>query len=322
MNELISFRGPLAQEMDEFVADKRMQGLDYTAQVWTLSCFDRFLTAGGSHGEAGRLTLDTLRRYVATTRNLAPFSRHTRIASLREFSRWLQARCPDSAILPMDILPRRRERVRFFPITPEQIAALMAAAPAVLPANGMRARSIATLIGLLYSTGLRIAEALNLTPRDIASDGSTLHVAKGKFGKERLVPLSPSAYAALTDYLAVRRQYANRFDTSPLFIDASGAALTRSQVYGDFHRLCRHCGIWGQPPPRLHDLRHNYACRRLALWRQAGMDINTMLPILATAMGHVNFFATQRYLHLDAAALQDAAASFNAHVLNHSEPRP
>jgi integrase len=322
VNKLTTFHSPLAPAMDEFVAGKRMQGYDYTAQARTLSYFDRFLAADRSQDAADRLTLETLQHYVASTGHLAARSRHTRIASLREFSRWLQARCPGSAILPLDILPRRRERERFFPISPEQVAALMAAAPTVLPANGMRARSIATLVGLLYSTGLRIAEALSLTPRDIAADGSTLRVAKGKFGKERLVPLSPSAYAALTAYLAVRRGQANGAETSPLFIAAAGAALSYGQAYGDFRRLCRHCGVWGQPPPRLHDLRHNYACRRLALWRQAGMDINALLPILATAMGHVNFFATQRYLHLDAVALRDAAALFHTHARNHQEPLP
>jgi integrase len=322
MNRLIVFRGPLAEAMDGFVACKRMRGYDYTKQAQTLSCFDRFLAADGDRDDAGRLTLDTLRRYVATTAHLEACSRRTRLASLREFSRWHQARCPGSAILPRDILPRHPCRERFFPIAPRQIAALMAAAATVLPADRMRTRSVSTLIGLLYSTGLRIAEALNLTPRDIAPDGSTLHVRKGKFGKERLVPLSPSTHAALIGYLAVRRQHANRLDTSPLFIAAAGAALTRGQVYGDFRRLCRHCGLWGTPPPRLHDLRHNYACRCLAIWREAGADIEALLPVLATAMGHVNLFSTQRYLHLDAVALQNAAALFNTHVASHSEPKP
>ena len=258
---------------------------------------------------------------MATSGHLAACSRRTGLASLREFSRWWQARCPGSAILPEDILPRHPCRERFFPITPAQIAHLMAATASVLPADSMRARSVSTLIGLLYGTGLRISEALNLTPRDIAPDGSTLHVVKGKFGKERLVPSSPSTYEALTGYLAVRRQHANRFDTSPLFIDAAGAALTYGRVYGDFRRLCRHCGVWGDPPPRLHDLRHNYACRCLALWREAGMAIDALLPILATAMGHVNPFSTQRYLHLDAIGLQNAATAFNTHFASHSESR-
>jgi len=319
MNRRSGFHGPLAREMEAFIAGKRMQGYDYTDQALTLSYFDRFLAAAGHRSDAACLTADILRRYVATTDTLAAYSRRTRIASLREFSRWLHARCSRSAVLPLDILPRCGYRVRFFPINSGQVAALMAAAPAVLPAGGMRARSIATLIGLLYCTGLRIAEALKLTPRDIAADGSTLHVLRGKFGRERFVPITAGTYSVLAEYLAVRGRHAAGGDSSPLFIAAGGAGLTRNQVYQDYHRLCRHCGIWGQPPPRLHDLRHNYACRRLALWREEGRDVNAMLPILATAMGHTGFYATQCYLHLDALALQAAAARFNVHVLSHGK---
>ena len=322
MKRPITFRGPLAEAMDEFVASKRRQGYDYTDQARTLSYSDRFLAADPSSEAAERLTPETLKRYVATTSHLAAFTRQTRLASLREFSRWLQARRPDSAFLPKDILPRHPRPERYFPIAPAEVAALMAAAPTVLAADPMRARSTGTLVGLLYCTGLRISEGLGLAPCDLAPDGSALHVAKGKFGKERLVPLSPPAYAALTGYLAVRRPSALGPDSAPLFIDASGAALNRRQVYGDFHRLCRHCGIWGKPPPRLHDLRHNYACRCLARWREAGLDLNAMLPILATAMGHVNFLATQRYLHRDAVGLQNAAALFNTLATSHSESKP
>jgi integrase/recombinase XerD len=322
VNTAIRFHSLLAEAMDRFVAFKRTEGYDYTDQARTLSYFDRFLAAEGGPAEGPALTADLLRRYVATTGNLTAFSRQTRIASLREFSRWWQARCAGSAILPKGILPRHSRSARFFPIAPEQIEDLMAAAPAVLAADRMRARSTGTIVGLLYCAGLRIAEALNLTPRDIGTEGSTLHVTKGKFGKDRLVPIDPSTHTALTSYLALRRRCANLSDWAALFIDASGAALTRSQVYNDFRRLCRHGKVWGDPPPRLHDLRHNYACRRLALWRQAGMDVNAMLPILATAMGHVNVYATQRYLHLDAVALRHAAALFNTYVATHRESRP
>lgn len=322
MNSTITFRGRLAEAMERFVTSKRTQGYDYTDQARMLSYFDRFLATDPDPDDSGRLAPEALKRYVATTSRLADSTRQTRIASLREFSRWLHARVPGSAILPRDILPRRPRPERFFPIAPAEIEALMAAAPTVLSADPMRAHNAGTLVGLLYCSGLRIAEALDVAPHDLAPDGSTLHVLKGKFGKERLVPLSPSAHAALTAYLAVRRPYALGPDSAPLFVDARGRPLKRDQVYRDFGRLCRHCGVWGDPPPRLHDLRHNYACRRLALWRQAGKDVNAMLPILATAMGHVNILATQRYLHLDAVGLQNAAARFNAYVANHAEPKP
>jgi len=314
------FHSVMAEPMEQFVAGKRTQGYDYTDQARTLGYFDRFLAAERYVGPA--LTPDLLQRYVHTTQTLARYSRRIRLTSVRQFSRWLQVRDPASAVLPNDILPRGRDSERFFPIQPEQVAQMMAAATTVLAADPLRARSQHTLLGLLYATGLRIGEALALTPADLASDGLTLRVARGKFGKERLVPLSPSTHAALLDYLAFRRQYATGGNTSPLFLTAGGAALTRAQAYRDFRRLCQHCGLWGRPPPRPHDLRHNYACRRLALWRQAGRDINAMLPILATAMGHVNYSATQRYLHVDAVALQDASTKFHAYVTRHTETHP
>lgn len=323
MSTPVSFRGPLAAAMDRFVTSKRMQGYDYTDQARTLGYFDRFLAADAGSDRAGLLLRpDTLERYVATTAHLAPFTRQTRLASLREFSRWLQPRCPGSAVLPRDILPRQRRRRRFFRFTPAQVVDLVRAAAAVLDADSMRARSVGTSVGLMYSAGLRRGEALALTPQDIAPDGTVLHVARGKFGKERLVPLSPSAYAALTGFLAARRTYANGSGNSALFIDARGAALTGHQLYGDFRRLCHHCGIRGEPPPRLHDLRHNYACHCLARWREDGKDVNALLPVLAAAMGHVNFFATQLYLHPDATALRDASERFLNHHVSTTESQP
>ena len=319
MNTVLTYHSMLAAEMDRFVAFKRMQGYDYTDQARTLSYFDRFLVAEEQQAPGRHLRLDTLERYVATTAYLPAYSRKTRLASLRQFSRYLHARYPDSVVLPKDILPRHRRTIRFCRIEPEEVVEMMAATATILPSDGIRARSIGVLIGLLYSTGLRIGEALNLTLGNIEPDCSILHAVKGKFSKKRLVPMSPSTLRALTRYLADRERHASTSSSSPLFIGAYNTALTYAQVSHAFRRLCRHCGVRGDPPPRLHDLRHNYACRVLTLWRQAGMDINALLPVLATAMGHVKIFDTQIYLHIDAVALQDAADTFKSHITTHQE---
>jgi len=138
MTTAIRFHSRLAAAMDEFVADKRLQGYDYTDQARTLSYCDRFLVADGSPGAPECFTSETLRRYVASTTPLAANTRQTRLASLRQFCRWLQVRCPASALLPPDILPRQPRRVRFFPLSPAQIAELMAAAATVLAADRLR----------------------------------------------------------------------------------------------------------------------------------------------------------------------------------------
>jgi len=319
MSKMISFHCFLAEKMQQFVAFKRMQGYDYTNQARTLNYFDSFLLDEFVADQGPHLSLDALKRYVATTAHLEGFSRRTRLSSLREFSRYLHARCPNSALLPRDIVPRRQPTVRFYRIEPDQVASLMAATATVFPADSIRACTIRMLIGLLYCTGLRIDEALNLTLKNIDVQGAMLHVAKGKFNKQRLVPMSSSTLAALNSYLAVRSRHAGTGRSSPLFIGAYNKRLSYCQAYDNFLRLCRHCGLDGKPLPRLHDLRHNYACRRLVLWRQEGRDINAMLPVLATAMGHVNIFNTQIYLHIEPSELHHAATLLHARLNTYSE---
>jgi integrase len=296
-----------------------MQGYDYTNQARTLSYFDRFLLEKAGEDQDTCLSLDVLQRYVATTAHLEAFSRRTRLSSLREFSRYLHARYPHSPLLPRDIVPRRQPTVRFYRIEPEQVADLMAATATALPPNRVQPRALRMLIGLLYCTGLRIGEALNLTLGDIDEERSVLYIAKGKFGKPRLVPVSSSTLAALDRYRSFRRRHAGTGRSSPLFISAYDKALSYGQAYDGFQRLCQHCGLDGKPLPRLHDLRHNYACRRLALWRAEGKDINAMLPVLATAMGHVNIFHTQIYLHIAPIELHQAATRLRSHLNSYLE---
>ncbi len=318
MKKTIGFHSIFAEQMQQFVTFKRMQGYDYSSQARKLSYFDRFLVNDTDEEPGTGLSLDLLRHYVETTVHLKDSSRQNRLGSLREFSRYLHARFPQSAVLPIGIVPRHTPSVRFCRIEPRQVADLMAAAQLLRPAGGIRAQSIHMLIGLLYSTGLRINEALHLTLADIDQQRSVLHVVHGKFGKQRFVPMSPSTGSALTRYLDIRTHHADTSVASPLFIGAFNKALSYDQAQRGFRRLCRDCGLCDHPPPRLHDLRHNYACRRLALWREEGSDINTMLPVLATAMGHVNIYSTQIYLHIEPGDLHAAAAR----LPNPNNPQP
>ena len=319
MNKAINFHSVLAEQMQQFVTFKRMQGYDYTDQARTLSYFDRFLIEDIGDDQAPCPSLDALRRYVATTAHLEVFSRRARLSSLREFTRYLHARSPDRALMPHGAETRGRPPVRFCRIEPEQVADMMAATATVLPTDSILTHTIRVLIGLLYCTGLRIREALTLTLGDIDAQRSMLHVTKGKFSTQRLVPVSSSTLAALSSYLDVRGRHADAGSSAPLFIGAHNKALSYAHAYDGFRRLCRHCDLDGEPPPRLHDLRHNYACRRLALWRQEGQDINAMLPVLATAMGHVNFFHTQIYLHIEPSELHHAASLLRTRLNIHSE---
>lgn len=196
---------------------------------------------------------------------------------------------------------------------------LMDAAKILLPQKGVRPACIRFLIGLLYATGLRISEAINLNLADVDLEHNTLFVRRGKFAKDRFVALSPSAATALRTWLNVRSSYAGSESASPLLIVAEDKRLGYQQAKYAFNKLCMECGLIGDPLPRLHDLRHNYASECLARWQRAGKDIQSLLPVLTTSMGHVNPHDTQRYLHINATTLLDASEKIHKHFTGENQ---
>jgi integrase len=299
--------------MERFVAFKRMQGYDYTVQSRMLILFDRFLLLDEDCSD-GLLRTAQFSAYLATTARLSGSTREGRLSAVREFSRYLHALHPASAVVPPGMLPRHQRRIRFRRLEPEEILRLMDAASRLRPRQSIRPHCIRFLIGLLYSTGLRIAEALKLNLGDVDLDRSTLFVRRGKFGKDRLVAMSASLHEALRAWLQLRSHHATTGPSAPLLVGTWNSRLTCWQARYAFRVLCRRCGLLGQPSPRLHDLRHNFACRCLARWREQGKDVQALLPVLANAMGHVNFFATQLYIHVEAETLRHASAKLSTYI--------
>jgi len=320
MKALTGLSSPLAGRIVQFVAFKRMQGYDYRAGAEELSRFDRFLTGTGYARPV--LDLVVLERFADQIAGLSHSSRVGRLSTVRRFSAYLHTFAPESAVLPARLVPRSARSVRFYPLNCSQVGQLMAATATLGPNHGLRAECIRLLIGLLYSTGLRISEALALNLGDVDSAESTLFVRRGKFRKERLLPMSASTREAVDRWLRLRAKCAEGGPGGPLFVTGPGQRLSRDRAYRVFRRLCARCGFDGPPPPRLHDLRHNYACACIARWRQEREDLDALLPVLANAMGHCDFHATEIYLHINAAALLQASEKFSKHVRHTMEPSP
>ncbi len=312
MKSLPDYTSSLAGQMADFIAFKRIQGYNYCHQVYQLKQFDSFLTEQGYDEDI--LQFEVMQSYCAQTVKRENNYRAKRYSILRQFSLYLHAVDTRSTVLPKYMVPRQSRKTRYYPLNPSQIKDLMDAAGILYSENAIRSACLRFLIGLLYSTGLRIGEALALNLRDVDTKNSTIFVRHGKFGKERLLPMSDSTRDEVKKYLTHRLPYAQTDPGAPLLVAEWHKRLNYNQALFSFKRLCKYCGLEGDLPPRLHDLRHNYACRCIALWREKGEDVNALLPVLANAMGHVDFHATQVYIHSDAASLRQASAQFNQHI--------
>jgi integrase/recombinase XerD len=175
-----------------------------------------------------------------------------------------------------------------------------------------------TLILLLYGAGLRISEALALNLADVDLLTGILIIHTSKFYKTRLVPLGSDLVCALTAYATRRAMQHSSQPEDPFFVSRTGSPLTRRAAEHTFSQLrlrasvLRHDGARYQP--RLHDLRHAFAVHRLVAWYRQGVDVQRLLPQLATYLGHVHLAATQRYLTMTPELLQEASQRFERYA--------
>ncbi len=164
-----------------------------------------------------------------------------------------------------------------------------------LPAERLAAARMACLIELIYASGLRVSELLAL-PKSAARAKEPLISVRGKGDKERLVPISEPARAAMKAYRARLDEIAPARATGPWLFPAEGASghLTRQAFARDLKRVAGAAGI-SAARVSPHVLRHAFASHLL----QNGADLRVVQDLL----GHADISTTQIYTHvLDARA--------------------
>jgi integrase/recombinase XerD len=145
------------------------------------------------------------------------------------------------------------------------------------------------LLALLYATGCRASEVVDLKLRDVHLDESYCRCI-GKGNKERLVSLNPIANRSLQAYLTHERPLlAARSDADELLISKSGRALTRIMVWSLVKKYARRVGASDKVSP--HTLRHSFATHMLA----GGAEIRALQELL----GHASIATTQIYTHVE-----------------------
>ncbi len=143
------------------------------------------------------------------------------------------------------------------------------------------------LLEILYGSGLRISEALNLDIEDLDLGKAIVRVT-GKGHKERIVPLSAKSNSILLKYLEQRQAFNPETDEKALFLGLRGKRLQRRQAYRIVGEMSKQAGISQHITP--HHLRHSFATHLL----EAGADLRAVQELL----GHSRLSTTQRYTHL------------------------
>jgi len=205
---------------------------------------------------------------------LAPATISRKLAAVRAFLRHSlgAARVPDARLGP--------RRGRRLPDAPRREAVDKEFAS--LEGDGPLKLRNRALVELVYSAGLRSAEAVGLDLGDVDFEQELVHVRRGKGGKDRVVPLGEEAALWVARYLHDARPGLARGANDALFLSATGKRLDTSTL----RRLI----------PHPHRLRHAFATHLL----EGGADLRTIQELL----GHSSLSTTQIYSHVDARRLR------------------
>ena len=271
----LAYRRDLARYAD-YLAERRLSDLNAVASG-TISDYAGSLREGRREGDGWRqppLAAASVARAIVSVRSLHRFTH----------SEGLTEEDPARAVAPPKP-PRRLPKA----LSVAQVEALLAAPG---EANELALRDTA-LLELLYSTGVRISEAVQLDVDDVwhalrAPDGytPTLRVL-GKGNKERMVPIGSYARAALDRYLVrARPALAARGSSSPaLLLNARGGRLSRQSAWTVLATTADKAGIEADISP--HTMRHSFATHLL----DGGADIRVVQELL----GHASVATTQIY---------------------------
>lgn len=292
----------LSHDLDGYIVLQRARGLKFTTQCGPLKSYVAAAEA------AGDTHVRTARVLDWAARTTSDEQARNRLAIVRRFAEHLAIADPAHEVPPADALGRWRFEQRMPHIyTGAEIAELMAAARRLGPPGAIRGETLATMIGLLAATGLRVSEALGLDLDDVTEAG--LVIRETKFRKSRLVPLHPSAGVALEGYIQ-RRRLVPGVAANALFLGDHGRRPSYTSLYALFLRIARETGLrdsTGEKGPRLHDLRHTFAVRSLEACGGGRRAISRHMLALATYLGHADPSHTWWYLRATPTLMQHIA---------------
>ncbi|MBW9094125.1 site-specific tyrosine recombinase XerD [Microbacterium jejuense] len=217
-------------------------------------------------------------------------------SSVRGLHRFLAREGIEPADPASHLRPPKQPRRLPKALTIDQVSTLLEAAG---PADDLLGARDRALLELLYATGARVSEIVQLAVDDLAH-GDVLRV-RGKGSKERIVPVGSYARAAVDAYLTRSRPELSRrgHATPRLFLGARGAPLSRQSAWLIIQAAAERAHLTAHVSP--HTLRHSFATHLL----QGGADVRVVQELL----GHASVATTQIYTHVSVDALRDVYAT-------------
>ena len=219
------------------------------------------------------------------------------IGHLRTFAKYLIVEDKRTQLIPKGIYRVTSKRVEPYIYSKDEILLLMNT-EVYEPLREFANYTFSTIIGLLSCTGLRIGEAIALKHDDIDWKNGLLNVFDSKNMPRRSVPVDSSVIKQLQRYQRRKTRSFSINTQETFFVADNGNSLSYQNVYFAWKRVREITGIGGKNRrlPRMHDLRHTFACRYLERAYRENKDVDASVHSLSIYLGHSSLRDTYWYL--------------------------
>ena len=266
----------------------------------------------------GPLTVELMAQWAkGQCRKAEPAAWARRLKLLRPFTRYLRQFEPLTEVPEESVFGPVPDRLTPHIYLEQEIVDLLAAARTLGPPGNLRAATHETLFGLIAAAGLRVSEAMDLLDIDVDLKQGMLTIRQTKFAKSRQLPLHPTTIAALQRYRRLRNHHIVVTPETPFFVGSRGKYLGQhlrihnvDLIFAGLRKQLGWVNRGAHHAPRVHDLRHTFAVRRVMLWHEHGTDIDQAMLALSTYMGHAKISNTYWYLTAVPELMAVAAGTF------------
>ncbi len=275
--------------LNYILLEKRLSNNTYESYAFDLECFSNYFKDKKIDKIKENDIVEYL-KYLKEEKKLTPRSIERHLTTLRGLFKYLVK----MEILKFDITKNidNLKIGKHLPntLTVEEVELLMN-----IPLDNPFNYRTKAMLEMMYGSGLRVSELVNLTLNDIDLYNDTILI-HGKGSKERIVPLGDYAKEYLAEYLKVRNSLIKRKNGNPdkLFLNNHGLPITRNGFNFLLNKLLKEKGIEKEVTP--HTLRHSFATHML----DNGADLRTIQELL----GHSDIVTTRIYTHVSKKQIQ------------------
>ena len=303
------FSGAFAPELELFLDEKRAFGIKYIDEERLLHKLDGLCI---SHNRADGLTKELVLKFTELRANWSQSTYEKYVNLISQVAKFLNLHGIKAYMVDTKLKLGIDRSFSPYIFSMDEIKKIFSIADNMYSSRSyIRSYDFYPVIfRLLYSSGMRISEALHLTIKDVDLADGTAFIKNGKNHKDRLLPLNPQVVAYLGCY--AEKYHKLSHESNYFFSPPQGGCYDKGTVYHRFRDIIFKCGIshGGRKKggPRLHCLRHTFCVHSLRQFLANGVDYRAALPILSVYMGHSTIAATRKYLRLTAEAYPEISA--------------